>query len=85
MLAGWRLLRCNPFSHGGYDPVSRAAPVPRRSPRPLIRHVHLLANIFQPLIDIFDSVIQFFHDTVGLSWGMSIIALTVVVRACCCR
>jgi uncharacterized protein len=22
VLAGWRLLRCNPFSHGGHDPVT---------------------------------------------------------------
>ncbi len=21
LLAGWRLLRCNPWSHGGFDPV----------------------------------------------------------------
>ena len=21
VLAGWRLLRCNPWSHGGHDPV----------------------------------------------------------------
>jgi putative membrane protein insertion efficiency factor len=21
ILAGWRLLRCNPWSHGGFDPV----------------------------------------------------------------
>ena len=23
VLAGWRLLRCNPWSHGGFDPVSQ--------------------------------------------------------------
>jgi YidC/Oxa1 family membrane protein insertase len=40
-----------------------------------------LANILQPLIDAFDAVIVFFHDTAGLSWGLSIIALTCTVRA----
>src|SRR4051812_23677286 len=40
-----------------------------------------LANILQPLIDVFESVLLFFHDNVGFSWGMSIIALTIVVRA----
>ncbi len=39
------------------------------------------ANILQPLIDIVNSVLQFFHDNAGLSWGGSIIALTVVTRA----
>ncbi len=39
------------------------------------------ANVLQPLIDIANSVLQFFHDNVGLSWGMSIIALTIVTRA----
>ena len=32
VLAAWRLLRCNPFSHGGYDPVS--AQTLFRSPPP---------------------------------------------------
>ena len=32
-LAGWRLLRCNPWSHGGYDPVS-AQTLFRRPARP---------------------------------------------------
>ncbi len=39
------------------------------------------ANILQPLIDLANEVLQFFHDNVGLSWGMSIIALTIVTRA----
>lgn len=41
----------------------------------------LTANILQPLIDVANAVLQFFHDTAGLSWGMSIIALTIVTRA----
>jgi YidC/Oxa1 family membrane protein insertase len=39
------------------------------------------ANILQPLIDIANGVLQFFHDNAGLSWGMSIIALTICTRA----
>jgi uncharacterized protein len=37
VLAGWRLLRCNPWSHGGYDPVDaqrlfRSPHTPARPP-----------------------------------------------------
>ena len=39
------------------------------------------ANVLQPLIDVANGVLQFFHDDVGLSWGMAIIALTVCTRA----
>ncbi|HEY1519238.1 MAG TPA: YidC/Oxa1 family membrane protein insertase [Solirubrobacteraceae bacterium] len=39
------------------------------------------ANIFQPLIDIFEAVLQFFHNHVGLSWGFAIVALTICMRA----
>lgn len=38
------------------------------------------ANILQPLEDAAESVLKFFHDG-GFSWGTSIVALTVVVRA----
>ena len=32
VLAGWRLLRCNPFSHGGFDPVQAQRVFAPRSP-----------------------------------------------------
>lgn len=38
------------------------------------------ANIFQPLINVFAAVIKFFHQSVGLPWGWSIILLTACVR-----
>jgi YidC/Oxa1 family membrane protein insertase len=40
-----------------------------------------LANVLQPLIDFFEAIMKFFHDHVGLTWGTSIIALTIVVRS----
>jgi YidC/Oxa1 family membrane protein insertase len=40
----------------------------------------LIANVLQPLIDVCDSVLEFWHDQAGLSWGASIIMLTVCVR-----
>jgi putative membrane protein insertion efficiency factor len=33
VLAGWRLLRCNPFSHGGFDPVEAQRLFSRRRGR----------------------------------------------------
>jgi predicted transcriptional regulator len=41
----------------------------------------ILANIFQPLIDIFGPIPVFLHSIIGGSWGWSIIELTIVVRA----
>ena len=40
----------------------------------------VFANIFQPLIDAADWLITTLHDDVGLSWGWSIVGLTVIVR-----
>jgi len=38
------------------------------------------ANPLQPLIDVLEQVLLFFHDTVGVGWGLAIILLTVTVR-----
>ena len=40
----------------------------------------ILANIFQPLINIFEGLLVAIHSVIP-SWGLSIIALTIVVRA----
>jgi YidC/Oxa1 family membrane protein insertase len=39
-----------------------------------------VANVLQPLIDAADWLITTLHDDVGLSWGWSIVGLTVIVR-----
>jgi len=41
----------------------------------------VFANILQPLVDFFEGILKFFHDTVGLGWGTSIVFLTLLVRA----
>jgi YidC/Oxa1 family membrane protein insertase len=45
----------------------------------------ILANIieeaFSPLISLFEAVLVFLHEHVGLSWGLAIVGLTVLVRA----
>lgn len=38
------------------------------------------SNPLQPLIDLFEAVLSFFHDNVGLGWGFSIVVLTLIVR-----
>jgi YidC/Oxa1 family membrane protein insertase len=43
--------------------------------------VFVFANVFQPLIDFFEAILKFFHDSVGFGWGTSIIALTLLVRS----
>jgi YidC/Oxa1 family membrane protein insertase len=40
------------------------------------------SNPLQPLIDVFEAVLKFFHDDVGIGWGLSIVFLTLIVRVC---
>jgi YidC/Oxa1 family membrane protein insertase len=38
------------------------------------------AHILQPLIDLNEWILHFWHDDVGFGWGMSIILLTICIR-----
>jgi YidC/Oxa1 family membrane protein insertase len=38
------------------------------------------ANIFQPLITVFEAVLKFFHNNIGVGWGLSIVLLTILIR-----
>jgi YidC/Oxa1 family membrane protein insertase len=40
----------------------------------------VVANILQPLIDVNEAILRFWHNTVGFGWGASIIGLTFVIR-----
>lgn len=40
-----------------------------------------VADILQPIENAAEAILDFFHDNAGLSWGTSIIALTVTIRA----
>jgi YidC/Oxa1 family membrane protein insertase len=39
------------------------------------------ATFIQPLVDLNDAILKFWHNDVGFSWGLSIIFLTFVIRA----
>ncbi len=43
-------------------------------------HLALIAPV-QFLVDILEPILVFIHDTLGVGWGMSIVLLTVLVRA----
>jgi YidC/Oxa1 family membrane protein insertase len=38
------------------------------------------ANPLQPLINVLEQVLLFFHDSIGVGWGFAIILLTITVR-----
>jgi YidC/Oxa1 family membrane protein insertase len=36
--------------------------------------------VLRPLVTVANGIVTFFHDNVGLSWGLAIVALTIVTR-----
>ena len=89
VLAGWRRAALQPVEPRRATTPSRPRPCSARPARPTasLRQTpstvyHVFGNVLQPLIDFFEAILKFFHDSVGLGWGLSIVALTVLVRAC---
>jgi YidC/Oxa1 family membrane protein insertase len=60
-------------------PSSASASSDRITP-PTDRAMFVVANILQPLIDLNEAILKFWHNTVGFGWGLSIIGLTIVIR-----
>src|SRR5205085_3514694 len=42
----------------------------------------ILASPLTPLENLLRNLLDFFHNSVGLPWGWSIVALTILVRIC---
>lgn len=42
---------------------------------------NIISDAFSPLINLFETILVFLHGVLGGSWGVAIIALTVLVRA----
>ena len=44
---------------------------------------NVIENAFSPLITLIESIMVFIHDHIlfGLSWGLAIVGLTVLIRA----
>jgi YidC/Oxa1 family membrane protein insertase len=48
----------------------------------ILSAAYVLAGVLTPLENVMKAILDFFHDTVGLPWGWSIVAVTIVVRLC---
>src|SRR5215207_1827980 len=55
-------------------------PRPRASDSPDARLMLVLANILSPVEDLAETVVKFFQNDLGWSWGLAIIGLTFAVR-----
>ena len=78
VLAGWRLLRCNPCSHGGLRSGRGPAAVPSRPTQLIICRPRQRPPAADRRLRVGP---RSSTTRSGSSWGLAIIALTVVVRA----